>query len=136
MELDAPVHVRPRVLGGQNLRREVRLHREDSPRMDDEAVVRPMRRGDCERGIRPCPWVGCKHHLYLSVDPETGSITISFPDLEPDELEHSCALDVAERGGLPLERIGEMMNLTRERIRQLEGRAMAVMRRALATPSP
>ena len=32
----------------------------------------------------------------------------------------TCALDVAERGGITLEEVGEIMNLTRERIRQLE----------------
>jgi DNA-directed RNA polymerase sigma subunit (sigma70/sigma32) len=32
----------------------------------------------------------------------------------------TCALDIAERGGITLEEVGEIMNLTRERIRQLE----------------
>lgn len=74
--------------------------------------------------MRPCPWVSCKFHLYLDVNPETGSITINFPDLEPWELRDTCALDVAERGGTTLEEVGEIMNLTRERIRQLEVRGL------------
>ena len=36
------------------------------------------------------------------------------------ELRETCALDVAERGGLTLEEVGEILNLTRERIRQVE----------------
>lgn len=73
---------------------------------------------------RPCPWVRCKHHLYLDVNPETGSIKLNFPDLEVWELGESCALDVAETGGTTLESVGELLNLTRERIRQVEFRAL------------
>jgi len=81
---------------------------------------RPATRGEC-RGIeRPCPFVGCKYHLYLDVSPR-GGIKFNFPDLEVWELEETCALDVAERpGGVTLEEVGAIMNLTRERIRQLE----------------
>lgn len=87
-------------------------------------VVRPRTRGECRGDPRPCPWVACKHHLYLDVNEETGSIKLNFPDLEPWELQHTCALDVAERGGITLEEVGEITNLTRERIRQLEVRGL------------
>lgn len=97
-------------------------------------VPRPRTRAECEVEIRPCPWVACKHHLYLDVNPETGSIKINFPDLEPWELPHTCALDVAERGGITLEEVGEIMNLTRERIRQVEVRGLFKLR--AASPSP
>ncbi|MDB4955094.1 MAG: hypothetical protein JWO36_2663, partial [Myxococcales bacterium] len=82
-------------------------------------IPRPTTREQCREDVRPCPWVACKHHLYLDINPETGSIKINFPDLEPWELKHTCALDVAERGGITLEEVGEIMNLTRERIRQV-----------------
>jgi hypothetical protein len=29
--------------------------------------VRPQRRSDCEDGPRPCPWVGCRYHLWADV---------------------------------------------------------------------
>lgn len=87
-------------------------------------MPRPKTREECRGHARPCPWVGCKHHLYLDVNPETGSIKINFPDLEPWELQHTCALDVAERGGITLEEVGEIINLTRERIRQVEVRGL------------
>ncbi|MBS1122812.1 MAG: hypothetical protein H6Q90_5040 [Deltaproteobacteria bacterium] len=86
-----------------------------------EDVARPQTRAECREHAGPCPWVACKHHLYLDVNPVTGSIKINFPDREPWELEHTCALDVAESaGGLTLEQVGEITNLTRERIRQVE----------------
>ena len=84
---------------------------------------RPKTRAECGEQ-RPCPWVACKHHLYLDINPTTGSIKINFPDLEPWELRDTCALDVAERGGSTLDEVGEVTNLTRERIRQLEVRGL------------
>jgi hypothetical protein len=82
--------------------------------------LRPRNRTDCKTGPRPCPYVSCKFHLYLDVHPETGSIKLNFPDLEVWEMQETCALDVADRGGTTLEEVGEILNLTRERIRQVE----------------
>lgn len=96
-------------------------------------VPRPRMRMECKEEMRPCPWVACKHHLYLDINPETGSIKINFPDLEPWELKHTCALDVAERGGITLEEVGEIMNLTRERIRQVEVRGLLKLK--MGSPS-
>lgn len=84
------------------------------------AEMRPKRRADCVGGPRPCPWVGCKYHLYLDINPRTGSIKLNFPDVKPWDLVHSCVLDIADRGPVTLEDVGRIMNLTRERIRQLE----------------
>ncbi len=97
-------------------------------------IARPTNRSECKEEMRPCPWVACKHHLYLDINPETGSIKINFPDLEPWELKHTCALDVAERGGITLEEVGEIMNLTRERIRQVEVRGLLKLK--MGSPSP
>jgi hypothetical protein len=76
-------------------------------------------------GIRPCPFVSCKHHLYLDVSSRTGAIKLNFPDLEVWEMNETCALDIADRGGTTLEEVGAIMNLTRERIRQVEVKALA-----------
>jgi hypothetical protein len=93
-----------------------------------EDVERPRTRAECKNEARPCPWVACKHHLYLDINPETGSIKINFPDLEPWEMENTCALDVAEQGSKTLEEIGVITNLTRERIRQVEVRGLLKLR--------
>jgi hypothetical protein len=86
---------------------------------------RPGTREACTGTERPCPFVSCKHHLYLDVSPRTGAIKLNFPDLEVWEMNETCALDVADRGGTTLEDVGAIMNLTRERIRQVEVRALA-----------
>lgn len=93
----------------------------------DEAD-RPQTRADCGSGPRPCPWVSCKHHLFLDVNPETGSIKLNFPDKELTEMRETCALDVADRGGITLEEVGAILNLTRERIRQVEVRGLLKLR--------
>ncbi len=91
---------------------------------DVEGVERPKTRGDCEAIARPCPFVSCRYHLFLEVNEEIGSIQLNYPGREPDELVESCALDVAEEGGRTLEEIGDLLNVTRERIRQIEARAI------------
>jgi hypothetical protein len=90
-----------------------------------ERVERPRTRGECRDGIRPCPYVSCKYNLYLDVDPKTGSIKLNFPELQPWQMAESCALDVAERGGVTLEETADLLNITRERVRQVQERALA-----------
>lgn len=100
-----------------------RLTQEERSLPAEPPPARPLTRGACqngEHGERPCPFVGCAYHLYLEVDPFGGSIKFNFPHLEPWELKETCSLDVADRGGETLERVGELMNITRERVRQIE----------------
>jgi hypothetical protein len=97
----------------------------------DVDVPRPMARVDCVQGAnaeRPCPFVSCKHHLYLDVNPRNGAIKLNFPDLEVWDMPETCALDIADRGGVTLDEVGEIMNLTRERVRQLETRGLAKLK--------
>ncbi|MFL5305355.1 MAG: sigma factor-like helix-turn-helix DNA-binding protein [Polyangia bacterium] len=88
-------------------------------------VERPMTRESCASMPRPCPFVSCSHHLYLDVNPETGAIKLNFPHLEVWEMAETCSLDVADKGGITLEEVGAILNLTRERIRQVEVRGLA-----------
>ena len=106
-------------------KRELELGRLLYPEMDD--IQRPEARLDCASGARPCPFVSCKHHLYLDVSARTGAIKLNFPDLEVWEMSETCALDIADRGGTTLEEVGAIMNLTRERIRQVEVKGLAKM---------
>jgi len=94
----------------------------EPPKSSTEIVQpydRPKTRAECEDAPRPCPFVGCRHHLYLDVN-ERGNIKLNFPHLEPEEMPVSCSLDVADLGGIALESVGEQMNITRERTRQIE----------------
>jgi hypothetical protein len=86
---------------------------------------KPRTRAECRDMDRPCPFVSCKYHLFVDVSPRTGAIKLNFPDLEVWDLAESCSLDVADRGGTTLEDVGAIMNLTRERIRQVEVKALA-----------
>ncbi len=116
--------VRARTISVKRMtKRELELGRLLYPDVED--IERPKTRADCLGGERPCPFVSCKHHLYLDVSARTGAIKLNFPDLEVWEMTETCALDVADRGGTTLEEVGAIMNLTRERIRQVEVKGLA-----------
>lgn len=116
--------VRARTISVKRMtKRELELGRMLYPDVED--VLRPRLREDCAQGERPCPFVSCKHHLFLDVSARTGAIKLNFPDLEVWEMTETCALDVADRGGTTLEEVGAIMNLTRERIRQVEVKGLA-----------
>lgn len=74
---------------------------------------------------RPCVFVACKYSLYLDVS-ETGSIILNFPHREPGQMpaDRSCSLDLSDRGSMTLEEVAAVTNLTRERIRQVELKAL------------
>jgi Sigma-70, region 4 len=116
--------VRARTISVKRMtKRELELGRMLYPDVEDAA--KPKARIECASGERPCPFVSCKHHLYLDVSAKTGAIKLNFPDLEVWEMNETCALDVADRGGTTLEEVGAIMNLTRERIRQVEVKGLA-----------
>jgi hypothetical protein len=115
--------VRARTISVKRMtKRELEIGRLLYPETD---YYKPRTRAECAEGPRPCPYVSCKHHLFIDVSPRTGAIKLNFPDLEVWEMGESCALDVADRGGTTLEDVGAIMNLTRERIRQVEVKALA-----------
>jgi hypothetical protein len=115
--------VRARTISVKRMtKRELEIGRMLYPETD---YYKPHARLDCAEGARPCPYVSCKHHLFLDVSARTGAIKLNFPDLEVWEMNETCALDIADRGGTTLEDVGAIMNLTRERIRQVEVKALA-----------
>jgi hypothetical protein len=105
-------------------RREAMLAVERALELEAE-IQRPLKREECQDAPRPCPHVSCRHHLYLDVNPQTGTIKLNFPDLEVWELGVSCALDVVDMGGSAIEQVSELLNVTRERIRQIETQALS-----------
>lgn len=86
-------------------------------RLDD---LRPRTRGDCAEGPRPCPWVSCKFHLLWD--------RASREERQDDErllatlatIPETCALDVADRGGLSMDEAGAAIGLVRQRVQQIE----------------
>lgn len=93
---------------------------------DDGKRRLPLTRAECEFVPRPCPYVSCRHHLYLDVT-RYGSIRLNFPEYAPDELGESCSLDVADRGSHSLEEIAPFLNISKERVRQLELELLAAL---------
>ena len=84
---------------------------------------RPRKRGECLDLPRPCPYVGCRYHLCLSVN-HRGDITL-LGEVGVDALDQTCALDVADAGPTLRDDIGRWFHLSRERIRQIEEIALA-----------
>jgi len=84
---------------------------------------RPKCRAECAEVPRPCPYVSCRYNLYLDVT-EIGTLKMNWPDADPDEMTESCALDVADNGGITLETVAALVGMTRERIRQIEAAAV------------
>jgi len=89
-------------------------------------MQRPTTRAECDRGgtneERQCPFVSCKYHLFWEY-------VKHHPDAEVWDLKASCVLDVADEGGSTLENVGEVMGLTRERVRQLEADLLRKLRK-------
>lgn len=95
---------------------------------------RPRNRSECRDGERPCPWVSCRYHLAIEVDERSGRVT-ERPALH-DPTAPSCAIDVADSGEQTLERIGELLGVTRERVRQIETSGMTRMQKRSADIAP
>jgi hypothetical protein len=132
---DTDPRVRGKTLSRKQMTRDLRRQLKEGTADPEEQSLRteleqlrPATRAHCVDGPRPCLFVSCKHHLYLDVNPKTGSVKLNFPDKELWELAETCALDVADRGGITLEEVGAIMNLTRERVRQVETRGIHNMR--------
>lgn len=112
-------------------KRDLRAGQAEYPPEESASYSRPRTRGDClqgEHAERPCPFVSCKHHLYLDLNTKTGSVKLNFPDLEVWELPETCALDIADRGGITLEEVGQVAGITRERVRQIEDKILLKLR--------
>lgn len=87
-------------------------------------VLRPKTRADCKDAVRPCPFVSCRSNLFLEVKGK--NIKLNFPGLEVHEMADSCIEDVIDKypDGITLERVGRKLNLTMERVRQVEEKAL------------
>ena len=115
---------------GRASAREAEFQRAITTPLDIPEHQRPTHRGECFNGghnaVRPCPFVSCSKHLYLDVN-ESGNVKLNFPGREVWELAETCALDVADRGGATYEDVGAMLNVVRERVRQIEHGALVTL---------
>lgn len=107
-------------------------------------LTRPVTREDCKGGIRPCPFVSCRHNLALDVDGR--NVRVIFPDDngEPDlfAMPETCALDVADRARdelmvqgaeeTPHKDIARYMGLKLPEVKELEAEALAKGKRMRA----
>lgn len=87
-----------------------------------EPYERPSTRKECPEQ-RPCPFVGCRHNLHLDAM-DSGSIKFNYPGQEVGAIKGNCVLDLADAGTMTLEQVGLLLGITRERVRQIEIRAL------------
>lgn len=88
-------------------------------------AARPTRRSECVGGMRPCPFVSCRHHLALDVT-EAGSMRLTAELLE--DMADTCALDVADRGPNGYSVIARALGVSLERARQICEAALVKVR--------
>lgn len=112
--------IEERAAGGADLERQILLTQ----------LARPKKRWQCAGGDRPCPFVSCRHHLAVEVT-SGGGLKLNHPDEDLAALLDTCALDVAERGGITLEEVAARLNVTRERVRQEETAALAKFKKRM-----
>lgn len=92
---------------------------------------RPTTRGECVDGERPCPWVGCRHHLALSVHPGSGSIWHAWDVDNLDAMPETCSLDVADEGENDEARVALLMNLDEDAEKYYERTGLVKLRRRM-----
>lgn len=98
--------------------------------VDDEPGRMPLSRQECIGKDEPCPFVRCRHHLAIDVN-DIGSAKVNFPGWSIVEMTETCSLNVAMRGPATTERVAALMNLSTERIRQIEREAWRKIARRL-----
>lgn len=90
---------------------------------------RPTTRGECVNACRPCPFVGCKYHLFLEVI-KSGGISFNVGDdvKNLQRMAQTCALDVAAHGQHSARNVGRLLNLTHQAVSKIEEKALEKVR--------
>jgi hypothetical protein len=87
--------------------------------------MRPRTREDCAGVLRPCPYVTCRHNLFVDgTEGKDGRSYLKKSCAEPDQMDpkSSCVLDVVEDNpdGMSQGDVARAMGLTQQRVDQLE----------------
>ena len=92
--------------------------------------ARPKTRADCEKGIRPCPYIGCRYNLLSNVD-QYGNLELTCKEEDIPYQKDSCCLDIADEVEPVLQRdVEDLLHLSHWGIILIERRAMAKIKRA------
>ncbi len=107
---------------------------------DGKERALPATRGECPV-VRPCPYLTCKYNMGVHLESDGKRMRmhrvwrgIFSNTTESMRVGHTCALDAAEAGGMTLEEVGQIMGVTRERIRQIELVALKKLRLRIEFP--
>ena len=109
--------------------RHATLHAPKRVRLRVLSGLPPGGREECRDGPRPCPYVHCKHHLWLVLATDRLGHRLMRPavsTVEPHSLT-TCALDVAERERTARQ-IGELLGITERRVQQIVKAALDKLR--------
>lgn len=90
----------------------------------------PKTRADCLPGginsVRPCQWSTCSYHFTGNVvDEEASNGKVVFKSVP------LCLLDMADAGERTLEEVADILGVSRERVRQIESKALRKVRHHL-----
>jgi len=88
----------------------------------------PKTRADCPATDQPCDNILCRYHLWVDDFHRQDGTPDSRKSRAWGDPSRTCALRFADRGPLTLEFVGRITGITRERIRQLEARAIREIR--------
>lgn len=95
-------------------------------------LTRPRSMAECPAG--PCPWLGCRHHLYL--EERDGELLVTWPELLSDDStelseafdwdrRETCSLRAAARGPMSTYEIGQALNWHRSTVEKVLRAAVA-----------
>lgn len=90
-------------------------------------TAKPVQRGECRGGPRPCPWVSCRYNLSIDNVPPTRSTPTGVRETPVPEGRSNCVLDYTDRfpEGLLLEEVAEVIGASRQAVHQCMHRALA-----------
>ena len=86
----------------------------------------PTTRAECAGLPRPCPFVTCKYNLRCPTFHTRTRGRKAWVAVQSPRSQEGCIADMLDKRPTPwsLEEIGDAFGLTRERVRQIEARAL------------